>query len=75
MKRRMFEMSEEDMGVLMKASTPVPLVMLNVGKPRSAQENANAAWEALGKKLKFKYMTVMPDRGLSFTAEPLTEEE
>jgi len=48
---------------------------LSGGKPmfNSRQENANYAWEKLGKELGFKYMTVRPngkgDR--FFTAEPV----
>jgi hypothetical protein len=47
-----------------------PLIMLQVGMPRSPQEAANDAWCALGRRLGFDGMTVQPNGAsqLSFTA-------
>jgi hypothetical protein len=72
--RREFEMSEEDFAAIVKASQPTPYMTdshgsLLFGTP---EENANRAWEALGRKLGFKYMTVRPVPGKGqrvFTAE------
>ena len=65
-------MSEDDLSALLKACTPVPLIMLQCGMPPSPQQRANDAWEALGKKMGFDHMTVEPTgRGdRLFRAEP-----
>jgi predicted TIM-barrel fold metal-dependent hydrolase len=51
---------------------PVPYMIIGGYAPRSRQENANDAWEALGREMGFKHMTVRPngkgDR--FFSAEP-----
>ena len=67
-----YEMSEDDLSALLKACTPVPLIMLQCGTPPSPQQRANDAWEALGKKMGFDHMTVEPTgRGdRFFRAEP-----
>lgn len=73
--RQEYEMSEADLATLLDACKPVPLIALNTGMPASPQENANRAWQALGHKLGFNYLTVEPVRGKGnrfFTAEPLT---
>ncbi len=72
MKRQKYQMSEEDHVELMKACQPVPMIMLQCGTPRSPQQNANDAWEHLGKKMGFQHMTVQPDGNDShnFTAVP-----
>jgi hypothetical protein len=57
---------------LLDASKPVPYMVFGGVPPRSPQENANAAWRALGDELGFDYMTVRPVPGEShsvFTAE------
>jgi len=56
-----FEMTQEQLEVLLDASTPVPMIALQCGKPRSQQENANAAWESLGKLMGFDYKTAKPN--------------
>ena len=58
-----FEMSEDDLKCILEAGKPVPMIMLQCGPPSSPQENANRAWEALGKRMGFKHMTVEPVRG------------
>lgn len=68
-----YEMTEEQLKNLMDACKPVPMIALQCGTPRSPQENANYAWESLGKELGFNHMTVRPngkgDR--FFSAEPI----
>lgn len=69
-----FEMTQRQLDEIMDASKPVPLMYLSGGRPMfgTPQENANHAWERLGKELGFDYMTVKPngkgDR--FFSAEP-----
>jgi len=53
-------MTDEQFQKIMAACQPVPLIMLQCGMPRSTQERANAAWEALGAELGFDHMTVRP---------------
>lgn len=57
-----FEMTQEDHAALIEACRAPVAIALNCGMPRSQQENANAAWEALGKKMGFDHMTVRPSR-------------
>lgn len=68
-----FEMTHDQLDEIMDACKPVPLIALNCGTPSSPQENANRAWERLGKELGFDHMTVKPngkgDR--FFTAESI----
>lgn len=72
--RREFEMTPEQRETLLKAMQPVPVMFLSGGQPmfRSVQENANDAWEKLGREMGFKHMTVRPVPGKPdtfFTAE------
>ena len=55
-----FEMTQEQLDVLLNASTPVPMIALQCGTPRSSQQNANAAWKELGKVMGFDHNTVRP---------------
>ena len=68
-----YEMTKEDEQELLDACRPVPLIMLHIHTPANPQENANRAWERLGKKMGFDYMTVQPVPGKGsrfFTAVP-----
>lgn len=56
-----YEMTQEDLDVLLDAMKPVPYMIIGGVAPRSQQENANAAWKALGEKMGFDYMTVRPN--------------
>jgi predicted TIM-barrel fold metal-dependent hydrolase len=70
--RKEFEMTEEDLNALLEACKPVPYMVIGGYVPRSPQENANDAWERLGKKMGFDHMTVRPISGKGdrfFTAE------
>ena len=60
-----FEMTQEQLDVLMNASKSVPMIALQCGTPRSAQERANDAWKALGDEMGFDHMTVKPASGVS----------
>lgn len=59
--RKDFEMTSEDLQTLLDAMKPVPMIALQCGRPTSVQENANAAWAKLGKKMGFDPMTVKPN--------------
>ncbi|MDD5061354.1 MAG: hypothetical protein PHN44_03620, partial [Candidatus Marinimicrobia bacterium] len=71
--RKEYEMTQEQYDTLLDACKPVPMIMLQCGTPSSPQENANRAWEALGKEMGFEYMSVklVPNKPRFFTAEPL----
>ena len=70
--RTQYEMTEEDLKVILDACKPVPCIMIGGHAPRSQQENANSAWKALGVKMGFDHMTVKPAPGGNrfFTAVP-----
>ncbi len=55
-----YEMTDEQLEVILAACKPVALIALQCGMPSSPQENANAAWARLGKELGFDHMTVKP---------------
>ena len=74
--RQDFEMSENDLAELLKAMQPVPYMVFGGQEPGSQQENANAAWAALGLKLGFDAMTVGPNgRGDRFFSAEVTAQE
>lgn len=61
---------------LQDARRPVPYMVFGGREPRPPQENANAAWCALGKRVGFDGMTVEPVDGKGmrfFTADVLVE--
>jgi len=72
MERKDFEMTPLQLEKLLDAMKPVPYMVIGGVAPRSVQENANAAWAALGAELGFEPMSVRPsskgDR--FFTAVP-----
>ena len=51
--RTNYEMSEEDLKELLEACKPVPYMVFGGIAPRSPEQNANDAWERLGKKMGF----------------------
>ena len=69
--RTEFEMTQEQLDKILDACKPVMMIALQCGTPTSPQENANRAWEALGKEIGFDYMTVEPSGkgNRFFTAE------
>lgn len=75
--RQSFEMTQADLDQIVQACRSVPMIMLQCGTLRSPQQNANAAWAELGRRMGFDYLTVRPDdRGLRFfTAVPIAVAE
>ena len=74
--RREYELTEEQLASLLDACKPVTCMKVGNYSPRSPQENANSAWEAMGKELGFRHMTVKPvsSKGQCFfTAEVAAE--
>ena len=72
MMRKEFEMTDEQLDKITKASQPVPYLVMKGKPPRSQQANANDAWKELGEELGFEYMTVKPVAGKDvkfFTAD------
>lgn len=72
---REYEMTEEQLAKIVEASKSVPAMYLSGGQPMfgTPQENANAAWAALGREMGFAHMTVRPMLGRGdrfFMAEP-----
>ena len=70
--RREYEMSDAQLKKILDASRPVPYMIIGGVHPSSPQENANRAWEQLGREMGFSHMTVRPepDKGYRFfTAE------
>lgn len=68
-----YEMTTEQYDKLIEACKPVPYIIIGGQEPPSPQENANAAWAALGEELGFDYKTVAPSPGKGirhFTAVP-----
>ena len=72
--RREYEMTEDQLKRLLEACRPVPYMIFGGREPRSPQENANAAWQELGREMGFDGMSVQPVPGKGqrfFTALPL----
>jgi hypothetical protein len=57
-----YEMLEEDLKVILEACKPTPVMFISDGQSigGSQQDNANSAWNKLGKKMGFDYETVRP---------------
>jgi len=73
-----YEMSDEDLDIILTACKPTTAMMIGGILPRTPQENANAAWANLGKKMGFDSYTVKPIQGKSnkhFSAMPLETAE
>lgn len=58
-----YEMTEEDLKKLLEACRPTVVMKIGNYAPASPQENANRAWEALGKRMGFDSLTVQPIPG------------
>lgn len=56
--RTNYEMTEVELKELLDACKPTPCIMIGGSTGPSPQENANRAWELLGKKKGFDHMTV-----------------
>ena len=72
--RKEFTMTEDQRESLLDACRPEPYIIVGGMAPRSPQENANAAWQSLGREMGFDGMTVRPVAGndLKITAEAIT---
>ena len=73
-----FEMTSEDLELILDASKPTPAMMIGGSLGSSPQENANAAWRSLGLKMGFDPWTVQGLRGKGqrfFTAVPIESQE
>ena len=72
--RKEFVMSIKDWEYILDACKPVPYMVFGGLPPESPQVRANRAWENIGHKMGFKFMTVKPDskgRDRFFTAEEI----
>ena len=70
---REYEMSFEQLDVLLDASKPAACMTIGSYAPRSPQQNANIAWSKLGREMGFDSLTVEPVVGKGnrfFTANP-----
>ena len=71
--RTNYEMTQDDLDVILEACIVVPYMIIGGQAPRSQQENVNEAWRRLGEKMGFDHMTVKPiigKGGLFFSAIP-----
>ena len=57
--RKEYEMTEKDLQTILEACKPTPATILF----GSLQQNANNAWENLGIRMGFDYMSVEPIEG------------
>lgn len=60
MTRKLYAMTPEQLARILDACKPVPYIVVGGLEPRSAQDNANFAWEELGAIYGFDYKTVKP---------------
>lgn len=60
MAMKQYTLTKEQLNKILDASKPTPVMFLTGGRPmfNSPQENANYAWELLGKELGFDPYTV-----------------
>ena len=74
--RKEFEMDDKQFKRILDACKPIPYLVFGGVEPRSPQDNANAAWAAIGKELGFEPLTVKAIEGKDmkfFTAEAIEE--
>jgi len=72
--RQEFKLTPDQLATLLDASQPTPVIKIGNYTPAGPQQNANAAWRALGEELGFRPFTVRPVPGKDhafFTAEPV----
>ena len=68
-----YEMTDDDLKEILAACKPTPCILIGGYMPATPQENANRAWQELGKRMGFDHMTVRPINGKDpqfFTAVP-----
>jgi hypothetical protein len=69
-----FEMTQEQLDLLIDAMSPVPMIAINVCTGLSRQARANNTWACLGRDMGFDYMTVKPNgKGDRFFSATETE--
>jgi len=75
--RTNYEMSEENLKELLEACRPTPCILVGGFAQLSQQDMANAAWQRLGGKMGFDYLTVRPiaGKGNSFFSAVPSETE
>jgi hypothetical protein len=56
-------MTEDELKELLESCKPTSCIMVGAYAPSSPQERANRAWQRLGEKYGFDYMTVRPIQG------------
>lgn len=61
MRKLKYRLTDEQFDRIVKANTPIPLIMLQYGMPRTVQERVNAIWRELGIEIGFDPDTVEPD--------------
>jgi len=61
--RTEYELTEEELRELLEACKPTPCMLIGGYATPTPQENANRAWEALGRKRGFDVETVQPVSG------------
>ena len=71
-----YEMSQGQLETLLEACKPVPYMMVGNSVPSTPQENANHAWERLGKEMGFDSETARPtNKGRRFFSAVPSETE
>lgn len=77
--RTNYEMTQADCDELLAACKSTPVMFMSGGQSMggSPQENANRAWQTLGEKMGFDYMTVAPiaGKGVKFFSAVPSENE
>ena len=69
-----FEMTQEQLDTILEACKPVTCMKIGNYMPSSPQENANRAWEELGKEMGFISTTVEPSsKGNRFFSAKATD--
>lgn len=73
MSQQIFTMSEENYQKMLDASKPVRYIVVGGHEPSSPQENANQAWQRLGKEMGFDWNTISPtgNNPRAFFATPI----
>ena len=61
--RTNYEMTDDDLNELLNSCKPTPVMMVGGVSAPTPEENANSAWESLGKQMGFDYMSVRPING------------
>lgn len=73
--RKEYKLTQKQLDTLIEASRPVPYMIFGGMEPPSPQENANHAWERLGKEMGFDPYSVkpVPDKSVTYFTADVTE--